>query len=64
MRRAMRSQIFRGNAQVNLNVVRKIAQGLLKSETSFKGGSIRRKSNRAAMMNDYAELVLKLGVKQ
>lgn len=56
------SQIFRGNAQVNLNVVRKIAQGLLKSETSFKGGSIRRKANRAAMMNDYAEMVLKLGV--
>ena len=58
------SQIFKGNAQVNLNVVRKIAQGLLKSETSFKGGSIRRKANRAAMLNDYAEMVLKLGTKQ
>ena len=58
------SQIFKGNAQVNLNVVRKIAQGLLKSETSFKGGSIRRKAKRAAMMNDYAEMVLKLGVNQ
>ena len=58
------SQIFKGNAQVNLNVVRKIAQGLLKSETSFKGGSIRRKANRAAMLNDYAEKVLKLGTKQ
>lgn len=58
------SQIFKGNAQVNLNVVRKIAQGLLKSETSFKGGSIRRKANRVAMLNDYAEMVLKLGSKQ
>ena len=58
------SQIFKGNAQVNLNVVRKIAQGLLKSETSFKSGSIRRKANRAAMLNDYAEMVLKLGTKQ
>lgn len=58
------SQIFRGNAQVNLNIVRKIAQGLLKSETSFKGGSIRRKANRAAMLNEYTEMVLKLGMKQ
>ena len=58
------SQIYRGHAQENLSVVRKIAQGLLKSETTFKSGSIRRKSNRAAMSVEYAELVLKLGVNQ
>ena len=58
------SQIYRGHAQENLSIVRKIAQGLLKSETTFKGGSIRRKSNRAAMSDEYAEMVLKLGVNQ
>ena len=58
------SRIYKGHAQENLSVVRKIAQGLLKSETTFKGGSIRRKSNRAAMLDEYAEMVLKLGVNQ
>ena len=58
------SRIYKGHAQENLSVVRKIVQGLLKSETTFKGGSIRRKSNRAAMLDEYAEMVLKLGVNQ
>lgn len=56
------SLIYKGHAQENLSLVRKIAQKMLKSETSFKGGSIRRKSIRAAMLNEYAEIVLKLGV--
>ena len=55
------SQIFRAFAQENLSKVRKIAQALLKSETTFKGGSIRRKTKRAMVMNEYAELVLKMG---
>ena len=59
-----KSQIYRGHSQENLSVVRKIAQGLLKSETTFKGGSIRRKSRRASMLDSYAELVLKLGSDQ
>ena len=55
------SQIYRAFAQENLSRVRKIAQALLKSETTFKGGSIRRKTKRAMVMNEYAELVLKMG---
>ena len=30
-------------------------QSFLKAETSFKGGSIRRKAKRVALLNDYAE---------
>ena len=56
------SLVYKGHAQENLSLVRKFAQKMLKSETSFKGGSIRRKSIRAAMLNEYAQIVLKLGV--
>jgi hypothetical protein len=38
-----------------------MAQKLLKAETTFKGGSIRRKARRVALLNDYAEKVLMLG---
>ena len=55
------SQIFMGHSQENLSVIRKIAQKLLKAETTFKGGSICRKAKRAALSNDYAEKVLMLG---
>ena len=55
------SQIFMGHSQENLSVIRKIAQKLLKAETTFKGGSIRRKAKRVALLNDYAETVLMLG---
>lgn len=56
-----KSQIHSRHSQENLSVIRKIAHSLLKSEPSFKGGSIHRKSKRAAMEDAYAELVLKLG---
>ena len=55
------SQIFMGHSQENLSVIRKIAQKLLKAETTFKGVSIRRKAKRVALLNDYAEKVLMLG---
>lgn len=55
------SKIHLGYSAENLSVIRKIAQKLLKAETTFKGGSIRRKARRAALLNDYAEKVLMLG---
>jgi predicted transposase YbfD/YdcC len=55
------SKIHLGYSAENLSVIRKIAQKLLKAETSFKGGSIRRKARRVALLNDYAEKVLMLG---
>ena len=55
------SQIFMGHSQENLSVLRKMAQKLLKAETSFKGGSVRRKAKRVALLNDYAEKVLMIG---
>ena len=55
------SQIYKGYSQENLSVIRKIGQKLLKAETTFKGGSIRRKAKRVAMLNDYAEKILMLG---
>lgn len=55
------NQIYRGHAQENLSVVRKIAQLMLRSENSLKL-SVGRKSRRAAMLNDYAELVLQVNV--
>lgn len=55
------SKIHLGYSAENLSVIRKIAQKLLKSETTFKGGSIRRKARRVALLNDYAEKVLMLG---
>ena len=55
------SQIYKGYSQENLSVIRKIGQKLLKVETTFKGGSIRRKAKRVAMLNDYAEKILMLG---
>lgn len=55
------SKIHLGYSAENLPVIRKIAQKLLKAETTFKGGSIRRKARRAALLNDYAEKVLMLG---
>ena len=55
------SKIHLGYSAENLSVIRKIAQKLLKAETTFKGGSIRRKARRVALLNDYAEKVLMLG---
>ena len=55
------SKIHLGYSAENLSVIRKIAQKLLKAETTFKGGSIHRKARRAALLNDYAEKVLMLG---
>lgn len=55
------SKIHLGYSAENLSVIRKIAQKLLKAETTFKGGSIRRKAKRVALLNDYAEKVLMLG---
>ena len=55
------SKIFMGHSQENLSVIRKMAQKLLKAETTFKGGSIRRKAKRVALLNDYAEKVLMIG---
>ena len=55
------SQIYKGYSQENLSVIRKIGQKLLKAETTFKGGSVRRKAKRVAMLNDYAEKILMLG---
>ncbi len=55
------SKIHLGYSAENLSVIRKIVQKLLKAETTFKGGSIRRKARRAALLNDYAEKVLMLG---
>ena len=55
------SKIHLGYSAENLSVIRKIAQKLLKAETTFKGGSIRRKARRAALLNDYAEKVRMLG---
>jgi predicted transposase YbfD/YdcC len=57
------SKIHLGYSAENLSVIRKIAQKLLKAETTFKGGSIRRKARRVALLNDYAEKVLMLGDK-
>jgi predicted transposase YbfD/YdcC len=54
------SKIHLGYSAENLSVIRKIAQKLLKAETTFKGGSIRRKARRVALLNDYAEKVLML----
>ena len=58
------SKIHLGYSAENLSVIRKIAQKLLKAETTFKGGSIRRKARRVALLNDYAEKVLMLGDQQ
>jgi len=55
------SKIHLGYSAENLSVIRKIAQKLLKAETTFKGGSIRRKAKRVALLNEYAEKVLMLG---
>ena len=55
------SKIHLGYSAENLSIIRKIAQKLLKAETTFKGGSIRRKARRVALLNDYAEKVLMLG---
>ena len=55
------SKIHLGYSAENLSVIRKIAQKLLKAETTFKGGSIRRKARRVALLNDYAAKVLMLG---
>ena len=55
------SKIHLGYSAEILSVIRKIAQKLLKAETTFKGGSIRRKARRVALLNDYAEKVLMLG---
>ncbi len=55
------SKIHLGYSAENLSVIRKIAQKLLKTETTFKGGSIRRKAKRAALLNEYAEKILMLG---
>ena len=55
------SKIHLGYSAENLSVIRKVAQKLLKAETTFKGGSIRRKARRVALLNDYAEKVLMLG---
>lgn len=55
------SKIHLGYSAENLSVIRKIAQKLLKAETTFEGGSIRRKARRVALLNDYAEKVLMLG---
>lgn len=55
------SKIHLGYSAENLSVIRKIAQKLLKAETTFKGGSIRRKAKRAALLNEYAEKILMLG---
>ena len=55
------SKIHLGYSAENLSIIRKIAQKLLKAETTFKGGSIRRKAKRVAILNDYAEKVLMLG---
>ena len=55
------SKIHLGYSAENLSVIRKIAQKLLKAETTFKGGSICRKARRVALLNDYAEKVLMLG---
>ncbi|MDO5139053.1 MAG: ISAs1 family transposase [Oscillospiraceae bacterium] len=54
------SKIHLGYSAENLSVIRKIAQKLLKTETTFKGGSIRRKAKRAALLNEYAEKILML----
>lgn len=43
------SKIHLGYSAENLSVIRKIAQKLLKAETTFKGGSIRRKARRVAL---------------
>lgn len=58
-----RSRIHLGYSAENLSVIRKIAQKLLKAETTFKGGSVRRKARRVALLNDYAEKVLMIGNK-
>jgi predicted transposase YbfD/YdcC len=55
------SKIHLGYSAENISIIRKIAQKLLKAETTFKGGSIRRKARRVALLNDYAEKVLMLG---
>ena len=55
------SKIHLGYSAENLSVIRKIAQKLLKAETTFEGGSIRRKARRVALLNDYAAKVLMLG---
>ena len=54
------SKIHLGYAVENLSIIRKIAQKLLKAETTFSG-SIHRKARRVALLNDYAEKVLMLG---
>ena len=55
------SKIHLGYSAENFSIIRKIAQKLLKAETTFKGGSIRRKAKRAALLNEYAEKILMLG---
>ena len=55
------SKIHLGYSAENFSIIRKIAQKLLKAETTFKGGSIRRKAKRAALLNEYAEKILMFG---